>query len=126
MKQSTRDNVIYLAVGLSVAALVAVDFFYAESHERQMWWPSELVFHAVAYMGLLGYFVAKETRKVGASLSQIFTCVLAGSILHLAVVFVFRQTYGGHLGLSLFGIALVEFFVIVQAMVQAVRYLGSE
>jgi len=91
-----------------------------------MWWPSEFAFHVTAYMGLLGYFVAKETRRVGAKLSQIFMCVLAGSVLHLGIALAFRQTYAGHLSLGLFGLALLEFFVIVQLMVQVVRHLKSK
>ena len=32
MKPKSRDNLIYLAVGLSIAGFVVARFFYAESH----------------------------------------------------------------------------------------------
>lgn len=125
MKQGTRDNLIYLAVGLSVAAFLTADFFFAESRGRVMWWPSRFAYRNVVYMGLLGYFVATETRKVKATLLQTATCVLVGSILHVGVVFTFRQTFADRFSINLFGLLLLEFLLIVQLMVQAVRYLGS-
>jgi drug/metabolite transporter (DMT)-like permease len=60
MRPQTRDNLIYLTVGFCVAALLAVDFFWADSHGRKMWLPSAFAFRAVAYTGVLGYFVARD------------------------------------------------------------------
>ena len=125
MKPTTRDNIIYLGVGLGIAALVTFDFFYADSRGKEMWMPSEFAFHVVAYMGILGYFVATETRKVKATFMQTALCVVAASILHLGVAFGFRQTYAGGLSFGLYGLALLEFFLIVQLMVQSISYLRS-
>jgi hypothetical protein len=47
MKSGTRDNLIYLGVGLGVAALVVADFFYADSHGQEMWMPSRFALRAV-------------------------------------------------------------------------------
>jgi hypothetical protein len=59
MKPKTRDNLIYLAVGLSIAALVTANAFYADSRGREMWWPSRFTFRAVTTPSLLAYFVVK-------------------------------------------------------------------
>lgn len=71
VKPSTRDNLIYSAVGLSIAALLAADAFYADSHGRKMWMPSRFTFRLVYTRALLGYFVARETRKVKAAVVQV-------------------------------------------------------
>jgi len=67
MKQQTRDNLIYLVVGLGLAALLAFDAFYSDSHNRKMWMPSRFAFNAVAFMGVLVYMVVRETRKLRPS-----------------------------------------------------------
>ncbi|MGH9568100.1 MAG: hypothetical protein ACRD4F_00575, partial [Candidatus Angelobacter sp.] len=102
MKQTTRDNVIYLTIGLIIAGLVTADFFYADSHGKQMWLPSSFAFRAVGYMGILGYFVVRETRKVRATVCQAIACVALASILHLAIAFWFRNIIGGRFGPTLF------------------------
>ena len=83
MKQGTRDNLLYLAVGLSIAALVVADFFYADSHNQKMWSPSTLTSRAVYTTLLLAYFVAREARKGKATLLQVLACTLFASIVHL-------------------------------------------
>src|SRR5437879_4077418 len=126
MKQTTRDNLIYLAVGLSVAALVTADCFYADSHGREMWWPSTFAYRLVAYLGVLGYLVGRETRKIGATVTQMIMCVLAAWILQLGIAFAFRQTFSGRYTLGLWVLAVVGGFAIIQLMVGAVRYLRSD
>jgi hypothetical protein len=37
MKQKTRDNLIYLAVGLGVVAFILADLSYSDNHSRKMW-----------------------------------------------------------------------------------------
>jgi FtsH-binding integral membrane protein len=123
MKAVTRDNLIYLAVGLTVAALVAVDTFNSASHDRPMWVPSTFAFRLVAYMGLLDYFVARETRKARATLPQTVGCVLVASMMHMAIAFTFRRTFSGHSSITLWGLAILELFLVVQLMVFAVRHL---
>src|SRR5260370_25602755 len=100
MKAQTRDNLIYLAVGLSVAALVTIDVFYTDSHGREMWMPSRFAFRAVYSTGLLAYFVARETRKVKATVAHVLMCVLFASILNLAIAFGFRRVMGELPGLT--------------------------
>ncbi len=36
MKQKTRDNLVYLAVGLSIVALIVADFFYADTRPENV------------------------------------------------------------------------------------------
>jgi hypothetical protein len=124
MKQGTRDNLIYLSVGLSVAVLVAVDAFYADSN-GQMWTSSRFACRVVAYVGVLGYLVGRETRKVGATLTQSIMCALAAGILQVGIAFVFRQTFSTRYSLSLWVLWVLGGFAIVQLMVWAVRYLRS-
>jgi hypothetical protein len=62
MEPKTRDNLIYLAVGLSVAAILVGDFFYGLNHHTEMWRPSKFTFRAVYTTALLAYFVARETH----------------------------------------------------------------
>jgi hypothetical protein len=125
MHQTTRDNLIYLAVGIGIAALVVADFFYADSHGRAMWMPSNFAIRAVAYIAILGYFVARETRKAKATLFQVTMCVLAAGILHLGIVYAFRETISGRFSIGLWALAVLEFFLIVQLMVYTVHYLRS-
>ena len=63
MKQSARDNIIYLAVGLSIAALLAGDAFYSLSHDLKIWMPSRFALRLVATTILLVYFVIKQTHQ---------------------------------------------------------------
>jgi hypothetical protein len=125
MKPATRDNIIYVGVGVIIASIIVVSSLIAEIHGRKMWYPSRFSFHVFAYLLLLDYFIARETHGVRATLAQTVTCVLTGSALHLGIAFAFRTIYGGHLTLWLFGLALVEFFAIVQLMVQAVVHLRT-
>ena len=125
MKQGTRDNVIYLAVGLVVLTFVVLDFFYADSHGRQMWWPSNFAYRLVGYLIIVEYFVVTETRKVGATLSQIVTCLVAAGILQVGVAFSFRHTLSARYSLTLWGLWVLEAFAIVQLMAWFVKLLRS-
>jgi len=125
MKQTTRDNIIYLAVGLALVGLLAADFFYADSHGRRMWLPSYFAIRTAAYMGVIVYFVVKETRKVKATLAQTIICSLVASILHLGIAFMFRDILNGSFGLILWVLAVLEISLIVWLMVRAVIYLRS-
>ena len=125
MKQSTRDNLLYLAVGLSIAAFVVADFFYADGHNQTMWLPSTLASRAVYTTLLLAYFVARETRKGKATLVQVLACILFASIVHLGVVLGFRQTVGRLPGLVFSGLALWELFLVWLLTMQVARFLRS-
>jgi hypothetical protein len=70
MKQKTRDNLIYVTVGLGIVALIVANFFYADSHGQKMWWPSKFASRVVYTTALLAYFVARETRKAKSTLAH--------------------------------------------------------
>jgi hypothetical protein len=110
-------------VGLIVAGLVTFDFFYADSRGREMWWPSKFEARLFGYMLILGYFVATETRKAGAAVTQVVVCVVAVCILHTGVAFGFRQTFAGPLTVQLFALAMLEYLILVKVMVWGVRRL---
>jgi hypothetical protein len=122
MKLKTRDNLIYLTVGLGIAALVTFDAFYADSRGQQMWLPSPFAFRATYTTLLMGYFVVKQTRKMKAAISQVLRYVLFASAVHLVIVFLFRQTIGRLSGMTFSALALLEMFLVVLLTVQVARY----
>ena len=123
MQPKTRDNLIYLGVGLCIAGLLTADCFYADSRGREMWMPSRFALRTVGYTSVLGFSVARETRKVKAILVQTATCVLFAIILHLGVAFAVRQVFSDRFSPSLWILATLELFVITQLMVYVVRHL---
>jgi hypothetical protein len=125
MKQKTRDNLIYLAVGLGVVALIVADSVYADSHGQRMWWPSRFASRATYTTALLAYFVARETRKAKATLAQVLACTLFASIVHLGIVFTFHRAVGELSGISFSALAVFEMFLVFQLMMAVVRYLRS-
>jgi hypothetical protein len=125
MELRTRDNLIYLAVGVGLAALVTADVFYARSHDREIWMPSSFALRLSYSTPLIGYFVARETRKVKASLVQAVACVLFACVIHLAIGFGFRQAFGQLSGINFSACAVLETFILVQLSVQMVQYLKS-
>ncbi len=125
MKQSTRDNLIYLTVGLSIAALLAADAFYAVSHNREMWMPSRFVLRLGYTTLLLGYFVARETFKLKATIGQVIGCVLIGSVMHLAMALGFREAINRLPGLSFSALVVLEIFLLVQLAEHVVMFLKS-
>ena len=126
MKQTTRDNLIYLAVGLGVAMLVVVDVVYSESRGKEMWWPSKFSFRLVYSTALLAYFVIRETHKTKATLVRVVTCLLFVSIVHLGIVFGFHQTVGQLPGLTFAALAMFELFFLVQVALFLERYLRPD
>jgi hypothetical protein len=125
MKPETRDNLIYLGVGLGIAVLVVADFFYADSHGQKMWWPSRFAFRAAYTTVLLAYFVIRETRKMKATLVQILAYILFASLVHLAIVFTFRHAAGELSGITFAALAVLEMFFVFQLLMLVVRYLRS-
>jgi hypothetical protein len=126
MTQSFRDNLIYLTVGLGIAALVAADFFFADSRGRIMWMPSRFAFRLASTTALLGYFVVREALKAKATVIQALTCALFASMLHLMIWFSFRRILGQLSGLTFSALAVIEFFLLVQLVVQGIQYLKSQ
>jgi hypothetical protein len=125
MKQRTRDNLIYLAVGLGIAALVVADAFYADSRGREMWVPSWFAARVVYMTALLAYFVVRETRKVKATVVQVLACVLFASVVNLTLAFSFRHAINQLRGLSFWSLAVLEIFFLVQLSVWVVQHLNS-
>jgi hypothetical protein len=125
MKPRTRDNLIYLAVGLGIAALVVADFYYADSHGRKMWMPSRYAFRLVYSTALLGYFIVRETRKVKITVVQVIACVVFASVVHLAIGFGFRQPLEQLSGIGFSACVVLELFLLVQLLVQVITYLKS-
>jgi hypothetical protein len=125
MKRSTRDNLVYLSVGLGIAALVAFDAFYSDSQNRRMWMPSRLALNAVAFMAVLGYMVVRETQKAKASILQTIACVLVACFLHSGFVVAFPQIFAARFGAGLWFFIVLELFLVVRLMVVVLRYMGK-
>ena len=123
MKQTTRDNLIYLVVALSIVGLIVVDFIYADSRGQRMWWPSRFAFRAAYTTALLAYFVVRETRKMKARVVQIVSYVLFASLVHLAIVFTFRHAAVELSGITFAALAVFEMFFVFQLLMLVVRYL---
>jgi hypothetical protein len=123
MKKQTRDNLIYLAVGLGLAALLAFDAFYSDSHNRKMWMPSRFALNVGGFTGLLVYWVVRETRKVMATVGQTVVCVLAACLLHYGFAGVFPRIFSERFGSGLWVFIVLEQFLIVCLMVAVIRYI---
>jgi hydrogenase-4 membrane subunit HyfE len=122
MKQTTRDNLIYLAVGLTIAALVTADAFYADSRRREMWWPSKFAFRAVTTPGLLAYFVAREMRREKATLLHTLASVLFAILMQLGILFSFRQVVEELPGISYSALAVFEIFLAFLLSIRVALY----
>jgi hypothetical protein len=122
MKQSTRDNIIYLAVGLSIAALLAGDAFYAFSHDRKMWMPSRFALRVVTTAILLIYFVIRQTRQMRLALTAVFTSVLLATLLHLTIFFGLREIVEQLPGITFSALGALELFFVSQLSAQVVPY----
>jgi hypothetical protein len=123
MKHQTRDNLIYLAVGLGLAALFAFDVFYSDSHGRKMWIPSKFAFRATTTLGLLAYFVIREMLRRKATLAQTLASVLFASLLQLGIMIGFRGIIDQLPGLAYSAVAVLEIFFLWQLSVQSAFYL---
>jgi hypothetical protein len=122
MKPKTRDNLIYLAIGLSIAGVVVGLFFYADSHGETLVFPSRFAVRLVTTMVLVGYFVAREARRVTSTLAGIAVCVLVAGLLHLVISFGFRQVVGQLPGIPYAGFASIETFLIAELITRVVLY----
>ena len=125
MKPKTRDNLIYLAVGLGIAALGVADFFYADSHGREPWLPSSFAFRIVGSTIIVGYFVGREVRKVSAKLAEVVLCVVVAEVLQLAISFGFRQYVDRLSGMSYVGLATLGTVFIVKLATWGVSRVGA-
>jgi hypothetical protein len=94
-------DLIYLAVSLSIAALVAFDAFYSDFHNHKMWMPSRFAWNTVAFMGVLAYMVGRETQKAKATTVQTIACVVAACLLRSGVVLAFPRIFAKPFGAGL-------------------------
>jgi hypothetical protein len=126
MNQKTRDDVIYLAVGLGIVALIVVDLVYEDVHGRSMWVPSRFASRAAYSTVLLAYFVARDTRKTHATPIQVLGCLLFAGIVQLLVMFTLREAVSELPGLSFAALAVPEMFFVFQLVMLGLRYLRSK
>jgi len=126
MKEKTRDNLIYLGVAFTIVALLVVDLWYAEVHNQKMWLPSRFSTRATYTSALLGYFVVRESRRLHAAVIRILVCVFLAEIVHLAILFVFRQLVGQLSGLEFAGYAVFEISFVFILVTTGLRYLRPE
>ncbi len=127
MKPKTRDNLIYLVVGLSIAGLLAARIFYAVSHDRVigMFPLSKFAFRTVTSTLVVGYLVGREVRKVGATLADMVLCVVVAGALQLVISFGFHQYVGQLSSLSYVCLAALEIFFIVSLATWAVSHFRA-
>jgi riboflavin transporter FmnP len=123
MKQKTRSNLIYLAIGLGLAALLTSDAIYSDIHNRKMWIPSRFAFNAAASMGVLVFMVASETQKAKATKRQTTMCVFVATLLHWAIALSFPQVFAKPFYAGLWVFMVLEVFVVVRLSVRAILYL---
>lgn len=124
MKPRTRDNLIYLAVGISIAAFVWIDFFYADSHGKEMWMPSRFAFRTVTTPALLAYFVIKEMLRRKARFLGVFSAVLFATLVQLAIMFGFRQLIEKLPGISYSALTVLEMLLVWQLAVYVTLHLS--
>ena len=125
MKPKTRDNLIYLAVGVGVAALAVADSFYADTHHTKGLMPSRFAFRAVTTPSLLAYFVIQEMLREKATFVRIIGAVLFATIVQLGIMFSFRQTIERLPGLTYSTLAVMAIFLVWQLTIRVAQYLSS-
>lgn len=123
MKPTTRDNLIYLTVGLTIAGLLAADVFYADSHGTKAWMPSRFAFRAATTPSLLAYLIVRQMRQERAKLPRIAAAVLLATMLQLGIMFACRQMIDQLPGFTYSAIAVVEIFLVWQAVAWLLPYL---
>jgi tryptophan-rich sensory protein len=125
MKISTRDSLIYLAVGLGVAALLVVDFLYSDSHGHRMWLPSKFYFRLVYTVLLLEYSLGKYIDKAKGRTTQFILGILFANCAHLVLTFSFRSIINELHGFEFAAIAVLELFMLFKITEQIVHYGGA-
>jgi hypothetical protein len=122
MKPKTRDNLIYLAVGVSIVALLVADVFYADSHGHNFVNITNFEFRSASAMLLVGYFMFRAARTLRANSGELCLSVTAAGLLSLLTYFVFRQSVEQLPGLSYSGLAALEILLVVELVKWGLLY----
>jgi len=123
MKPSTRDNIIYLTVGLSIAALFASDFLYAGSHTRKMWVPSRFAFRSVYTTALIWYVVLKGIRQTKQTFVRVLAWLLFATLMHLTILFASRQIIEELPGIAFAALWVLELYFVFYITEKFALYL---
>lgn len=126
MKPKTRDNLIYLAVGIIVAAFAVADSFYEDKHHTKGWILSRFVVRAVTTPSLLAYFVVREMCRQKATFLQTLSSVLFATLIQIGLLFGFRQTVDQLPGIGYAALAGLEIFFVWQLTILVARYMRSD
>jgi hypothetical protein len=126
MKTTTRDNIVYLAVGLGAVAALALDVFYSLKRGHNMWNPSLFEERAITATLVMEGILADGLRKERVPFRQILIWLFFATILHIGFLLLFRQFLGGTL-LSSFALwAILEVVAVIQITQRLRRYVASE
>ena len=125
MKPRTRDNLIYLAVGLGVAALWASYFFYADSHGSKMWVPSRFTSRTFYTTLLIWYVVFKSARQTRPVLVRVVASMLFATFLHLIIFFGCRQVIDQLPTLMFWLFWVIELYLVIYATEKSVELVSS-
>lgn len=126
MKRLTRDNLIYLAIGIGIASFLVWQDFYAENHHgRGIIHISKFEFRTISSLFIVGYYLALQLRKLKATITEILGCLLVSSLLLLAVAFEFRDYMTNLPGIAYVGVVVLEAFFIFSFAKILISQFGS-
>ena len=123
MRPKTRDNLIYLAVGLGIAALLVLEIFYADSRGYKVWLPSKFTIRVVYTTALIWFVVIRLIRPAKRALGKVLLGILFATLLHLTIVFASRRVINELPGFAFAILIPFEIYVVVVLTEQAVPHL---
>lgn len=124
MNHTTRDNLIYLAVGLGIVGILVADFTYFDRRGQQAWFPSVFSFRAVVLTILVAYFVNSDiVRRGKGEQARALICALLAALIQIGVAFSFRQFVSGLSAMSFVFYGTLDVFVIYELTLQAAQFL---
>src|SRR5262249_34701327 len=120
MKTATRDNVIYVATGLGLVALLIVDLVHFDRRGEKAWLPS-LSTLRIAATGLVAAGLIVDTlRKHRVAAREILASVSFAICLHIVLTLPFRELIGG-MSLATFSLCGVFETVALAQFTQWIR-----
>jgi hypothetical protein len=122
MRLKTRDNLIYLTVGICIAALVIAQVFYADTHGHNFVNISNFEFRVASALLFVGYFMFRAARTLRANSSELCLSVTAACLLIVLAGFVFRQSVEQLPGLLYSGLAALETVLIIELVKWGLLY----